>query len=371
MEKRLCVFVGTYTQPIKFGTGNILEGKGEGIYCYELDLRTGELMLVDITSGVSNPSYLTLDIGKRYLYAVNELKEFEGKASGAVSAFSVGPGTHKLTFLNQKATNGTDPCHVTINRNNTHVFVSNFMSGSVCVFPRKEDGRLAEASHFIQHNGSSADPNRQSGPHAHSLTFDPENNFAYVPDLGMDKLMIYKTDFINGRLEPCSTPYLSSEPGAGPRYCVFHPAGRYCYLINELNSTLSVLQYDRNTGGLEVIQVVQAVVGGSTAGNTCADVHISPDGQYLYGSNRGRDSIVIYKTGRPDGKLTYVGTEPSGGKMPRNFAVDPTGAYLLVGNQDSDNIIVFAIDRQSGTLKKVSETTIPTPVCIMPYQMDC
>lgn len=370
MNKRLCVFVGTYTEPIRFGTGEIMKGRGEGIYRCELDLQTGELVLADKTAGVSNPSYLTLDVSKKYLYAVNELKEFEGRASGAVSAFSVEPGTHKLAFLNQRATNGADPCHVAVNGNNTHVFVSNYSGGSVCVFPRREDGSLAEASHFIQHSGSSVHPVRQSGPHAHSLVFDPGNSYAFVADLGLDRLMIYKTDFAKGRLEPAASPYLPSEPGAGPRFCVFHPAGGYCYVINELNSTISALRYDRNTGVPEVIQVVPTVPGKASAENTGADILITPDGQYLYASNRGDDSIAIYKINRLDGSLAYAGTEPSGGRTPRNFAVDPTGAYLLVGNQDSDNIVVFAINRQSGALKRVSEASVPAPVCIKPYFMD-
>lgn len=370
MAKQLCVFVGTYTQPVKFGTGQIFEGKGEGIYCYKLDLMTGKLILINKTTGIANPSYLTLDESRKYLYAVNELKEFEGKASGAVSAFSVEPDTRKLTFLNQKATLGTDPCHITVNKKNTHVFVSNFMSGSVSVFPRKSDGSLAEHSQFIQHAGSSTDPRRQLGPHAHSLTFDPDNNYAFVPDLGIDKLMIYKFDYVNGRLEPGSTPYLSSEPGNGPRYCEFHPEGRFCYLINELNSTLSVLSYNIAAGSFTVLQTVPAIVGESGVENTCADIHITPDGQYVYGSNRGHDSIVIYKIDQSSGILTYVATERSGGKTPRNFAIDPTGTYLLAGNQDSDNIVVFEINHNNGTLKKVSETEVATPVCIRPCLLD-
>ncbi len=370
MNKRPCVFVGTYTQPIQFGTGEILGGKGEGIYCYELDLATGELIPAGKTTGVVNPSYLTLDASGKYLYAVNELKEFEGKSSGAVSAFAVEPGTHRLTFLNQRATDGADPCHVAVNRNNSHVFVANYSGGSVCVFPREENGSLGEASHFMQYSGSGPDTARQEGPHAHSLVFGPEDDYAYVADLGTDRFMAYKPDYTKGRLEPCATPYLASEPGAGPRFCAFHPSGRYCYLINELNSTLSALKYDKNTGALEVIQVVPSVVGRSSAGNTCADVLVSPDGQFLYGSNRGADSIVIYKINPQDGGLTYAGTEPSGGRTPRSFALDPTGAYLLVGNQDSDNISVFSVDSRSGGLKKVSEAAVPAPVCIKPYFMD-
>jgi 6-phosphogluconolactonase len=369
MARQLCVFVGTYTQPIKFGTGQILEGKGEGIYCYELDLKTGALILINISTGIANPSYLALDESKRFLYAVNELKEFEGKVSGAVSAFSIEPA-RKLTLLNQKATLGTDPCYVIVNNKSKHVFVTNFASGSISVFPKKADGSLGEHSQFIQHEGSSRDPRRQQGPHAHSLTFDKDNGYAFIPDLGIDKLMIYKFDQVNGRLETGSIPFLASEPGAGPRYCAFHPAGKFCYLINELNSTLSALSYDKATGSFEVVQTVPTIIDGSDVENTCADVHISPDGKYVYASNRGHDSIIIYGINQTSGKLTYAAAEPCGGKTPRNFAIDPTGTYLLVGNQDTDNIVVFARNLSDGTLKKVSETQVGTPVCIKPCFID-
>lgn len=369
MAKQLCVFVGTYTQPIKFGTGQILEGKGEGIYCYELDLKTGKLILISITAGIANPSYLVLDESRKFLYAVNELKEFEGKVSGAVSAFSIEPA-RKLSLINQKATLGTDPCYVTVNNKNTHIFVTNFASGSIGVFPKKADGSLEEHSQFIQHKGLSVDPKRQLGPHAHSLTFDRDNDYAFVPDLGIDKLMIYKFNHANGRLETGSTPYLASEPGAGPRCCVFHPEGRFCYLVNELNSTLSALSYDKAAGSFKAAQTVPTIIDGSGAENICADVQISPDGQYVYASNRGHDSIIIYRIDQASGKLTYVATEPCGGKTPRNFAIDPTGTYLLVGNQDTDNIVVFARNLSDGTLKKASETKVGTPVCIKPYFLD-
>lgn len=371
MSKKMCVFIGTYTHPIRFGTGQLFEGKGKGIYCYELNMETGELTYLNETSGVVNPSYIALDSKHGHLYAVNELKEFEGQASGAVSAFSVDPDTYKLTFLNQKPTGGTDPCHVIVSPDDTHIFVSNFMSGSFSVFPVKADGSLDDASQFVQHEGSSINPKRQTGPHAHSTIFSPDGKYAFIPDLGMDKLMAYAPDYTTGKVAAGPVPYYATQPGSGPRHCVFHKNGKFCYLINELRCTISALKYNAKEGSFEVLQTVPSVVGddGFAGENSCADIQITPNGKFVYGSNRGHDSIIAYKIDETTGKLTYVSMTSSGGGTPRNFAIEPTGRFLLVGNQDTDNILVFEIDQVTGGLTKVFEASVPTPVCIRPYRM--
>lgn len=365
MHKDLLIYVGTYTQPIKFGTGQILNGKGKGIYRLKFNLDTGELVNGGEVKEAVNPSYLAIDKTGNFLYAVNELKEYEGKESGSVSSYKIDPETFDLTYLNTRATGGTDPCHVTVNDANTHVFVSNFMSGSVCVFPIEKDGSLGEASDFIQHTGSSIDTVRQSSPHAHSLSFDKDNKRAFVPDLGTDKIMIYKTDFINGKLIPNEIPWYKANPGDGPRHCEFRE--NFCYVINELSCTISVLSYNPENGSLTKIQEVPTVTVPFEGENTCADIHITPDGKFLYGSNRGHDSIVIYSIDEKAGFLEYVDIEPSGGRTPRNFAIDPTGNYALICNQDTDNIVVFRIDQKSGKLTKLSDYPIPTPVCVKFY----
>lgn len=363
------VFIGTYTQDILFGTGQVLHGQGEGIYCYELNMESGKLRLINMKKDVVNPSYLTLDQSQKYLYAVNELKEFNGMKSGAISSFTVDPKTYELRFLNQKATNGTDPCHVTVNQGNTHVFVSNFMSGSVCVYKIKSDGSLSEPTQFIQHEGSSVNPKRQTSPHAHSLIFDPNNEYAFVPDLGIDKVVVYKTDYENGKLVPGKNPFYKVTPGAGPRHCVFHPNKNYCYLINELNCTIEALHYNQDEGELTKIQSVPTLLESYSGENSCADIHISPNGRYVYGSNRGHNSIVIYKVDQETGRLEYVDTTSTYGQIPRNFEIEPTGKYMLVANQDSDNVITFHIDSSSGKLSKVAESNVPTPVCVKAYQL--
>ncbi len=370
MRKDLFVYVGTYTEPIRFGTGAILQGKGEGIYFYRMDPKSGALELAHTTVGVVNPSYLAIHPGKRFLFSVNELKTFEGRPTGTVSAFALDPRNGRLDFLDRKPTGGTDPCHVCTNAEGTHAFVSNFMSGSVAVFPILDDGGLGDASHFIQHEGSSVDPRRQAGPHAHSLVFDPAGRFAFVPDLGLDRLMIYEFDRGTGRLEPGPEPFLPVKPGAGPRHCAFHPSGRFMILINELDSTMTSYAYDAVRGRFSVIDTVPTVPEGAPEGNTCADVHLAPSGLFVYGSNRGHDSIVIYRMDRETGRLEYVGIESSGGKTPRNFAVDPSGEYLLACNQDSDTIVSFRLNPKTGGMTRTAVTEVPTPVCAMPVYLD-
>lgn len=361
----MLVYIGTYTEPIRFGTGKVLQGKGEGIYVCRLDETSGALELVGKTTGTTNPSYLAFDATRRFLYAVNELKTFENEPTGTVSAFAVDPKTGRLRFLNKRPTRGTDPCHVLVDKERSHVFVANFMSGSVCVLPVRADGSLGEASHFIQHEGSSIDPVRQKGPHAHSVTLDEAGRFAFVPDLGLDKLMVYAFDPERGMLEAHDVPCVDMRPGAGPRHVAFHPGGRFAFLIDELDSTLASLSYDAKIGTFKVLQVVPTLPEGYRGESTCADIQVSPSGAFLYGSNRGHDSIVIYRINQRTGRLTYVGHEPTRGKTPRSFGIDPGGRFLLVANQDSDTIVTFRIDQKTGKLRPTGEgMVVPTPVCI-------
>ncbi len=361
----MLVYVGTYTDPILFGTGKILQGKGEGIYVYRLDQSSGALESVGQTTGITNPSYLAFDSTGWFLYAVNELKTYEGKATGTVSAFAVNPETGGLRFLNKRLTYGTDPCHVLVDENRSYVFGAYVMSGSVCVLQVLDDGSLGEASEFIQHQGSGIDFVRQKGPHAHSVTLDHANRFAFVPDLGLDRLMAYRFDPKRGMLEPNASPWIKMKPGAGPRHVAFHPGGKFAFLINELDSTLAALSYDGREGAFKVLQIVPTLPEDFRGESTCADVQVSPSGAFVYGSNRGHDSIVIYKIDQRTGRLTYVGHESSRGKTPRNFGIDPTGRFLLAANQDSDEIVSFRIEPQTGKLLPTGFVLrVPTPVCV-------
>lgn len=365
MNRLRRIYVGTYSRPILFGTGEVLEGKGKGIYRLLLDPETGEMAEEGGPTAAANPSYLCLSPDQRFLYAVNELKEFEGQPGGGVSAYRIRPEDGSLTFLGSRPTVGSDPCHVVVNSRGTHVFVANFMSGSLCVCPVEADGSLGAHGQLIQHQGHSADPVRQKGPHAHSLTFSPDQRFAFVPDLGIDRLAAYRTDFDQGRLIP--VPGFDTLPGSGPRFCEFHPGGRFCYLINELASTISLLLYDGN-GGFILKQTVDTVPADCKAGNICADLHLTPDGRFLYGSNRGHDSLSVYRVDQESGALTWTDNIPCGGRTPRNFAVDPGGRILIVANQDSDNIVTFKISEADGSLTRAREISCPTPVCVKPVQ---
>lgn len=370
MPDRELLFIGTYTESILFGTGDILPGKGKGIHIMAVD-GAGKLTSIGLAPNVRNPSFLCLSRDRRFLYAVNELKEYNGAATGAVSAFAVTweNGTATLSPLNIQPTGGTDPCHVAVNQVQTHVFVSNFMSGSVCVLPIRSDGSLGPASDFIQYEGHSAHPRRQASPHAHSLIFDRAERRAFVPDLGTDKLMVYRTDFTAGKLIPEKTPFFATEPGDGPRFLEFHPNQRWCYLINEIGSSVSLLSYDEPSGRFEKQQTVATIPSGFSGDNICADLHLTPDGKYLYASNRGHNSLARFRVNPGDGKLEPLGNISCGGRTPRNFAVSASGKFLLVANQDSDNLLSFRIDYATGDLQKIDEIFAPTPVCVLPIAL--
>jgi 6-phosphogluconolactonase len=365
MTAEMLVYVGTYTEPIRFGTGRVLQGKGEGIYLFRLDQESGALEPVGKTTSVTNPSYLTFDATQRFLYAVNELKSYQDSPTGTVSAFTAHPTTGELAFLNRQPTHGTDPCHVVVDRQRRHVFVANFMSGSVCVLPVRDDGSLDAACDFIQHLGAGIDPVRQNGPHAHSVTLDATNRYAFVPDLGLDKLLIYKFDAKRGMLEPNGVPWIKMKPGAGPRHVALHPGGRFAYLINELSSTVVALACDRKTGAFQELQIVPTLPEGFRGESTSADIQVSPSGRFIYASNRGHDSIAIYRINQRTGRLTYVDHAATQGRTPRSFCLDPTGRFLLAANQDSDMIVTFRIDAHTGKLRPTGhDAHVPTPVCV-------
>ncbi len=365
MEDSALVYIGTYTKPIRFGTGEIVDSKGAGIYVYRLHRSSGELTLCHTISGVANPSYLAFGPEQQFLYAVNELKEIDGKPGGSVSAFAVNLQTGTLTFLNTQLTHGADPCHVAVNRTGSHLFVANFMSGSVCVLPILEDGRLGEAGDVKQHHGSSINPKRQAGPHAHSVWFDDQNSRAFVPDLGLDEIVAYTFDSQAGKLRVREGSSIKGRPGAGPRHMAFHPNRRYAYLINELDSSLDVFVYNGAAGSLTSIQTIATLPKEFHGDNWCADVHVAPSGQYLYGSNRGHDSIVVYRIDRETGMLACVGHASTQGRTPRSFAIDSTGQFLLAANQDSNSVRSFRIDRHTGELQPTGfGAEIPTPVCV-------
>jgi 6-phosphogluconolactonase len=353
-RNRTFAYVGTYTR------------KGaEGIYIYAFDPTSGALAPASVATGIENPTFLATDPQQRYLYAVSEVNSIDEQPGGAVFAYSIDSQTGELDFLNRERTGGAGTCHVCVDRTGQAVLAANYGSGSASVLPIQSDGRLGEATDLVQHHGSSVNPRRQQGPHAHSVTLSPDNRFAFVADLGIDKLMIYQLDLERGKLTPNDEPWAPAEAGAGPRHFAFHPNGDYAYVINELDSTLSAFAYDKARGTLKALQNVSTLPDEFEGQNTCADVHITPSGEFIYGSNRGHDSIAIFRIDGATGKLSYVGHEPTQGKTPRNFGIDPTATFLLAANQDSDTIVSFRLDRQSGKLTPAGQITkVPAPVCI-------
>lgn len=357
------VYIGTYSCNLLFGTGEIFEGKGEGIYRYHLNENTGEMTFKSLARGVDNPSYLAVDQKRKMLYAVNELEKFEGKDEGAVSSFRLTDDS--MEFVNTQPTKGQDPCHVAILPNGRHICVSNYMTGSECIYPIMENGEIGEIVQFMQHQGCGGNPDRQEGPHCHATTFSPDGRFAFVVELGTDRLLCYKVQKEEPYFVPAEIPEFRTVPGAGPRVCLFHPFGKKAYLANELNNTILVLDYDMETGSFTQIQCISTLPETADAKEcTFADIHMTPDGKYLYGTNRGHNSIVVFEADKESGMLTCKGWQSCGGKTPRNFAIDPTGRYLLCANQDSDSVVVFSIDARNGNLEKKNELSIGSPVCI-------
>ncbi|CAN5530711.1 6-phosphogluconolactonase [soil metagenome] len=354
------VYIGTYT-----GARAHVAGKAEGIYVYQFDSVSGALTPVSKATGIVNPSFLTIDPQQRYLYAVSEVVEANGKPGGGVSAYAIDGKTGELTFLNEQSTRGTDPCYVSVDKTGQYLLVANYTSGSVGIYPILEDGQLGALSDFVQHEGSSVNPQRQQGPHAHSIVIDPANRYAFAPDLGMDKVVIYQLDLPNGKLLPNEPPFVQVAPGAGPRHFDFHPSRQYAYVLNEIGSTVTAFAYDEDRGALTEIQTVPTLPADFTGNNGTADLHVHPSGKFLYGSNRGHDSIAIFTIDESTGQLTVAGHESTQGKTPRNFAIDPTGHFLLAANQNTDTIVTFQIDQQTGQLTPTGQIApVPTPVCL-------
>jgi 6-phosphogluconolactonase len=354
MSSNYMIYVGTYTH-----------GDSEGVYVYKMDGSTGALEYQSKATGIDNPTFLTLDPKNRNLYVVSEIDEFQGQATGTVTAYSVSPVTGELSYINRQLTRGTGPCHVQVNAMGGFLLLSNYGSGSVTSFPIQVDGSLGEAISFIQHEGFSINQSRQQGPHAHSINLDSANRFAFAPDLGTDRVMSYRFDVDSGLLEPHDPPFVMVSPGAGPRHFDFHPNGQYAYVINELDSTITAFGYDPEKGTLDSIQTVSTLPEGFDEDTTCADIHVSPDGRFVYGSNRGHNSIARFSVSETTGRLTPIGHTPTQGAIPRNFGIDPTGTFLLAANQDSDTIITFRVDTDSGDLIPTGNLAdVPMPVCI-------
>ena len=352
------IYVGTYT------SGG---SKSKGIYIHRFNGDTGQIFPYKVVEEVEEPSFLAIDPKGRYLFAVNETMAFDGKPSGAVCSFEIGKKTGDLKFINKVASLGGAPCHVTVTKDGRFVLVANYMGGNVAVFPVDAKGKLGSASSTQQHSGSGPQKDRQEAAHAHSIILAPDNKFVFVNDLGIDQVVIYAFDPIAGKLTPNKNqPHYSTAAGAGPRHFKFHPNGRFAVVLNELNMTVTSLAYDAVAGTLKELKTVSTLPRDFKGQNTCADIHFSPDGRFIYASNRGHDSIAVFSFDASDGRMQLIEVVSTGGKTPRNFAIDPKGKFLLAANQNSDSIVVFSIDGSSGRLKSTGTVAdSPRPVCVL------
>ena len=350
------VYVGTYTG-----------GESRGIYLLELDRSSGRFVSDPILAGeTENPSFLALHPSGRFLYAVNELRTFEGKPTGTVSAFSVDPATGRLAFLNRQASEGTDPCWVVVDAAGKHVLVANYTSGTVAVLPLSPDGRLQPASSVRHGSGSGPVRARQEGPHAHTVVLDAASRYALWTDLGADRVRVDRFDAAAGTLEPNDPDGLALAPGSGPRHLAWHPSGRAVYVLGELSATVSTLGFDAGRGSLELAQTLSARAAGATAQNTAAEIVVSPDGRFLYTSNRGDDDLAVFAIDGASLQLAPAGRVPSGGRGPRSFALDPSGRWLVTANQGSGSLVVFRRDPATGLPSAVgAPVAVPEPVCVL------
>jgi 6-phosphogluconolactonase len=348
------LYVGTYTG-----------AKSKGIYTLRMD-SNGKLTAPTLAAEIASPSFLAVHPNRKYLYAANEVADFKGKKDeGAVSSFSIDPSSGKLTLLNQQPSGGSGPCHVAVDKSGRTLLVANYAGGSVASYSIDKDGTLSEPISKIQHQGSSVNKQRQEKPHAHFITADPGNRYVLTCDLGLDQVLLYRLDVKTSELTPNDPPFGKVKPGAGPRHLSFHPSGKFVYVNNEIDSTLTAFTFDKKNGSLAEIQTVSTLPE-SSARNSTAETEVHPSGKFVYVSNRGHDSIACFSIDQKSGKVTSIEHESTQGKTPRNFAIDPKGKFLLAENQNSDTIVVFAVDQKTGELTPTGhKAEVSSPVCIV------
>lgn len=365
MERTL-VFIGTYTQPILFGTGEVLNGHGDGIYVYEL--KDGQLVEKGSEKTV-NASFLVMDREQKYLFATNELKEYEGQFGGAVSAFRFDPIEERLTYLNTQPVHGADPCHVEVDRQGKYLYCANFMSGSVTVLPIADNGSLEKDCCFIQHEGSSIDSKRQLGPHAHGVFFSPDGARVFIPDLGKDMTVCYRPEEDGMLTLLADSCILAKHPGEGPRHMVFHPSGEFVYINTEMGNTVCAYRYDLKTGKTEFLQELPTISYDTDPTSTSTSaIKIHPNGRLLYVSNRGHNSLATYRIDESTGMLELIAIQPTGGNIPRDFDITPDGEYLIAAHQSSDDAVLFGLNPDTGLITEISRIEVPTPICVRIYR---
>jgi 6-phosphogluconolactonase len=352
----MLVYFGTYTGE-----------KSKGIYVSHMNPATGQLTPPELAAEVTSPSFLAVHPTRNLLYSVNEVNTTDGKPGGGVSAFSIDRATGKLTLLNQESSKGAGPAHLIVDKEGRNVLVANYGGGSVAVLPIDRDGKVKPASAFVQHTGSSVNPSRQKEPHAHSINVDAGDHFAYVADLGLDKVLVYRYDSAKGTLTANDPPFATVKPGSGPRHFAIHPTGKFAYVINEITCTVTAFRSDTSRGTLTEIQTVSTLPEGTAmqAQFSGSEVQVHPSGKFLYAANRGHNTIAVFTIDPSSGQLTLIQNQLTLGNIPRGFGIDPGGKFLLAGNQRSDSVVVFRIDEASGRLTPTGQKLdIGAPVSV-------
>ncbi len=348
------VYFGTYTR-----------GISRGIYACEMNAATGELSSPRLVAEVRNPSFLAFHPRLPRIYGVSELWQTDGPDRGAVTAFAIDDSSGDLHELNQEASGGAGPCHLAVSPGGRCLVAANYGSGSVAVLPLDDEGRLRQRSCLISHEGSGPNEARQKGPHTHQTIFSPDGRILLVPDLGIDKIVLYRLDEANGLLTAWDPPAVGVPPGSGPRHCAYHPSGKFLYAVNELASTVSVFACAGEVPE-RLIQTISTLPPEFEGKNTTAEIEVHPSGRFVYASNRGHDSIAAFAVDSSTGRLTEIGRFPSGGKTPRNFSIAPGGRFILSANQDTDNVVVLEIDPKTGELRQTNVSIqVGAPVCVV------
>jgi 6-phosphogluconolactonase len=348
-------YIGTYTA----------KTSSKGIYAYKFDAEKGQLTSIGAAAETQDPSFLVVHPNGKFLYAVNEVGNFNGGSNGAVSAFALDAKTGALKFLNQVSTRGAGPCYISFDKTGAYVLVANYDGGSIASFAVHEDGSLGTVSGFVQHSGSGPNKERQEGPHAHWIGTSPDNRFALAVDLGLDQVLVYGFDANKGLFTPMLSGFAKVKPGAGPRHLAFHPNGKFAFVLSEIDSSVTVFSYQAKSGAFSSLQTISTLPADYSGPKEAAEIAVHPSGKFLYTSNRGHDSIAIFAIDPSKGRLKSLGQVLTGGKTPRHFAIDPTGRYLLAENQESNNVVVFHIDSATGALTPTGQTIdVPSPVCI-------
>ncbi|MGP8156760.1 MAG: lactonase family protein [Candidatus Acidiferrales bacterium] len=352
--KEMWVFFGTH-----------VDQPGHGFSVARFDTRTGALTKLEFLQQSADPGFFVIARDGRHIYTANEVDTYHGQPTGFLSAYAVDPATAQMTLINEQLSAGAGPAYVSLDKTGRYLFVANYAGGTIAAFALNPDGGIGQRTAFFQHTGKSVNPARQNAPHPHSIRVDPTNHFALVPDLGLDKIFIYRFDASDGSLTPNDPPFATVAPGSGPRHLDFDPAGRFVYVMNEMAGKVTVFAWDSSHGALTEVQTISSLPEGFTGTNTSAEIRVHPSGRFLYCTNRGDNSIAVFKVNSASGRLTFIQRVPTQGKMPRNFDFDPTAHWLLVANHDSDNVVLFKINLATGKLTpQGAPVSVPMPFAV-------